>query len=254
MRDVMMEISSLQQERRFLDTQSATSRIVSTEETPTVVSSPAEKLIRLKAELAEKSVRYSSEHWDIRSLKAEIAALEEQISIRNSMPEGSGQGGSTYPQSETDSHYRTITTRLNLLRDREKNLRGDIEKLQAEIQEMPLVEIELRRLTDQYNVLMEEYGEIRAKRHDAALAQSLEQDQKAERFTLLEPPEVPLEPTRSTLKLLVLALLLSLGGGAGVAYLAEMMDDRIYGQSVLASLVGQEPLAVIPRLHGLPSV
>jgi capsular polysaccharide biosynthesis protein len=82
------------------------------------------------------------------------------------------------------------------------------------------------------------------------LAQSLEQEEKAERFTLLEPPEVPLQPVRSTLRLLALALLASVAGGAAVAYAAELLDNRIYGEKMLIALTGQKPLVIIPNLAG----
>ena len=116
---------------------------------------------------------------------------------------------------------------------------------------MPLVEIELRRLSDQYNVYMEEYSKIRANRADAALAQSLEQEEKAERFILLETPELPVEPRQSFFQLMLMALLCSIGGAAIIAYASEKLDDSLYGDSMLVSLIGEQPLAVIPNLDGV---
>ena len=138
-----------------------------------------------------------------------------------------------------------------MLQEQQKTLRGDIKQLQDEILEIPLVEAELRRLTDQYNVSMQEFSDIRSKKHDAMLAQDLEQEQKAERFVLLEPPGLPTEPKRPMSKMLAIALLLSLGAGAGIVYLAEALDDRIYGRSMLTSLTGVPPLAVIPYIENV---
>ena len=177
-----------------------------------------------------------------------MAALEQQVEAQGSASASGRSIGVNPGQSEVDAQYRELSGRLGLLREQEKTLRSDIARLQDEILEIPLVEIELRRLTDQYNVYMEEFSEVRGKKYDAALAQSLEQEQKAERFVLLEPPQVPLEPKQDMLTLSAMAIVLSLGAGIAVAYLTELLDDRIYGSELLETLTGERPLVVIPYM------
>ncbi|MBN7795260.1 GumC family protein [Parahaliea mediterranea] len=252
LRSLRMEIFALDQERRSLRSQRAAVAALSSSEGESVFASPAAQLDARKSELAEKSLRYKPGHWDIRRLKTEIAALEAQLDVSVSAPAAGVKGTTSLAaQSAVETQIGTITKKLALLRDQEKILHDDIGRLQEEILAIPEVEIELRRLTDQYNVYMEEYSEIRAKRYEASLAQSLEQEKKAERFVLLEPPQLPLEPVRSTAKMVALALVFSLGAGAGMAYLAELLDDRIYGRKMLASLTGEPPLAVIPYIEPL---
>jgi hypothetical protein len=55
------------------------------------------------------------------------------------------------------------------------------------------------------------------------------------------------------LKLFAIAFLFSVAGSAGIAYSAELLDNRIYGRAMLASLTGQQPLAVIPCIEGSPA-
>ena len=93
------------------------------------------------------------------------------------------------------------------------------------------------------------YQEMKSKQLQAELSQNLEQDQKGERFTLLEPPlrpDKPVKPNRP--KLLMLGLALSMVGGLGVAGLAESVDGGIRGARALASVTQMMPLATIPYI------
>ncbi len=246
LRAVAMEISSIQMEQRYLESQSALSGGSSAVNAALIGTPMGEQIAELRAQLAVKETQYLPTHPEIKRLKAILEEVGKQLSA-------AGEGDTDSSAAAlygSNSQYAALTIRLNLLREQENTVRADIERLQGEILEIPLVDIELRRLNDEYNVAMVEFSEIRSKRHEAELAQSLEQEQKAERFTLLEPPEVPLEPVRSTLRLLAIALLLSAAGGAVVAYAAELLDNRIYGAKMLTALTGRPPLAIIPNLAG----
>jgi hypothetical protein len=81
------------------------------------------------------------------------------------------------------------------------------------------------------------------------MAQSLEEEQKGERFVLLEPPLVPTEaarPQRSKLYAMVLAASGALG--AGLVILAELLQPGMRGDTVIAYHLGTVPLAAIPYI------
>ena len=96
---------------------------------------------------------------------------------------------------------------------------------------------------------MRDHEDVRSKQQQAQLAQNLEQQEKAERFLLLEPPNIPSEPVQPKLKLFALAFLLALGSGTGVAFAAEFLDNTIRGPTMLTSVLGRKPLAVIPYIE-----
>jgi polysaccharide chain length determinant protein (PEP-CTERM system associated) len=246
LRAVELEISSVQMEQRYLENQSAFGGGLSASETAMIGTPMGEQLKELQMQLAAREAQYLPTHPEVQRLRAILAEAQERLSAQT---DGNTDGDEAGLYA-SNSQYASLSIRLNVLREQESTIRADINRLQDELLEIPLVDIELRRLTDQYEVAMEEFSEIRAKRHEAELAQSLEQEEKAERFTLLEPPEVPLQPVRSTLRLLALALLASVAGGAAVAYAAELLDNRIYGEKMLIALTGQKPLVIIPNLAG----
>jgi hypothetical protein len=84
------------------------------------------------------------------------------------------------------------------------------------------------------------------------LAENLEVEEKAERFVLLEPPEVPSIPVSPEKpKLYAMGFVLAVGSGAGAAFLAEILDKTIRGPAMLTAILQRHPLAVIPYIDSL---
>jgi hypothetical protein len=84
----------------------------------------------------------------------------------------------------------------------------------------------------------------------AQAAENLEAEQKGERFTLIEPPLVPEEPSSPNRPLVLgLGLLLALGSAIGLPLLLEAVDGRVRGRRDLQELVSMPPLAVIPWMR-----
>jgi hypothetical protein len=79
------------------------------------------------------------------------------------------------------------------------------------------------------------------------VAENMESEQKGERFTLIEPPLVPEEPSSPNRSLvLLLGLVLSLAAAIAIPMFLEALDARVRGQRDLTTLVSAPPLAVIP--------
>ena len=90
---------------------------------------------------------------------------------------------------------------------------------------------------------------MKNKQLQAELSKSLEEEQKGERFTLLEPPLLPDKPVKPDRpKLFMLGLVLSFVGGFGVAGTAEALDGGIRGSRALASATKMTPLVSIPHI------
>jgi capsular polysaccharide biosynthesis protein len=109
------------------------------------------------------------------------------------------------------------------------------------------VERGLLALTRDYQSAQKKYEEIMEKKRTAQVAESLEGDQKAERFTVLEPPilpETPIKPNRQ--KLIALALMLALAAAGAAAALIEMLQGRVRGVRQIAAVWGQQPLVTVP--------
>jgi uncharacterized protein involved in exopolysaccharide biosynthesis len=84
---------------------------------------------------------------------------------------------------------------------------------------------------------------------EARLALALEKDRKAERFSLIEPPqypEKPAEPNRK--KVLSMAVFGSVGGGVGAGVLADSLNRSVTGPRALGALLDVPVMGVVPRV------
>jgi capsular polysaccharide biosynthesis protein len=94
------------------------------------------------------------------------------------------------------------------------------------------------------------YEEIRTKEMGAKISESLEQENKAERFVLLEAPMVPEKPIKPNRKKVVaMGFVLAPVGTGALVMLLEMMNQRVRGATALASVLGRRVLGTIPYIH-----
>lgn len=219
---------------------------------------PASELIArrdsLAADLAVAEERYSSDHPDVKRLRRELDAVSEELS------EAAEGGASETPEPDNPVYIQlkarleaTMTEIASLERQREA-LHGKIEQFETSLTAAPQVEREYRALTRDYENALANYQEVLAKKQEAEIARSLETEKKGERFTLIEPPITPEEPDRpNRAAIVLLGMLLATGGGVGAGVMAESLDERLYGRSGVARVVGIPPLAVIPVLENQAS-
>ena len=139
----------------------------------------------------------------------------------------------------TDEDIRANTEKI-------ASLNVKIERYEEYLSRAPQVEQEYQTLIRDYQNTYGKYQEIRSKMMSAELAKNLESERKGERFTLIQPPELPIDPVSPNRTALVLiGLILGIGGGVGIVILLELLSDSVYSLSDVVSLTGDAPLAVI---------
>jgi uncharacterized protein involved in exopolysaccharide biosynthesis len=111
----------------------------------------------------------------------------------------------------------------------------------------PKVEQELIALQRQLQSATARYFAVRDRQFGAEMGEALETQSKGERFVLVEPPNLPLEPsTPNRPVLLVLFLVLAPAVGIGVIVLRMTLSQSIWGGRMLDSIQGGPPIAEIP--------
>jgi hypothetical protein len=151
---------------------------------------------------------------------------------------------------QAQGELKVATLELRSLKGQRRRLQEKLSSLETRIAQTPQVERGYDELQRDLDNNKEKYKELRSKYLAAKLAQTLEEDQKAEKFSLLESPVIPTTADKpDRLKIFFLGLVVSVGGGFGIGFLAEMMDGSIRGYHSLEYVTGMEPLVVIPYIQ-----
>ncbi len=211
-----------------------------------MVLSDADRLRALQSEYRNKATLYHNSHPDMVSLREEIQLLKATM-----------QGDGTGERAADNPAYVLLQNQLKSLEAEKVALLGQQKDLQEKktrfenyILKAPEVEKDYQALLRDYNNATAKYQELKAKQREAELAENLELERKSERFVLVEPPLLPLDPISPNRQAIIfLGLILAAAAGVGIAILADVMDDAIYGEKQLGAVVGSPPLVVIPYLN-----
>jgi len=91
------------------------------------------------------------------------------------------------------------------------------------------------------------YRDIKDKLIEAELAKSLEAERKSERFTLIEPPQLPSKPIKpQKILIIIFGILGGFASGTILVLVRDTFDNAIYGARQLATVTGKMPLISIP--------
>ena len=209
------------------------------------------KLKDTEGRLAVLKQKYSETHPDVRKLSAEVENL--RASIQNvparviPQPKNSEPDNPAYIQLK--ARLEGTDSDLSSLQSQRGGLHGKLADLEKRIANTPEVERKYRELTRDYENAQRKYEEVLAKKQEAEVASNLENEQKGERFTLIEPPATPEEPSKpNRLAIALLGVVASLASAFGIGVLLERFDDRVHGRNGIGRILGVAPLAVIPRI------
>lgn len=209
------------------------------------------KRTALLAELDVARGSYSADHPDIKRLERELAALDEE---NENQATGAGQNSEEEkPDNPAYIQLRTQleTTNIELasLEARQKELSSKLHDYEQRIVQSPQVERQYRELTRDYENAWGKYKELKDKQMEAQLAEVMESERKGERFTLIEPPELPEKPIKpNRLGIAFLGILFSVAGGLGTAAVSEGMDRTVRGRKAMSELARTPLLVCVPYI------
>jgi succinoglycan biosynthesis transport protein ExoP len=211
-------------------------------------------LAAARTRLEELSQKYTPIHpavvqarWDVEQLEAKIAELRR--AARNAPAAAKGAPGTEPPDlgagTPKMSWERGEVRRLReqvagidldiaALKREKATTQQTIEEVQRRVERLPQREQDLISLTRDYDNIKKSYEELLEKKLKANISENLEEKQKAERFQILEPANLPGKPIKpDRLKVLWLALVASVVIAAGGSVGLEVLDPTL---RVLASL------------------
>ncbi len=209
-----------------------------------------DELVRQQEQLRQAQQKYGNDHPDVVQLQRAVSALE--ISFQRSLATDS----ETTKAKPNNPRYVSLRSQLEALRTSLIAENRKFDRYEAKLAEYeerltvsPFVESEYTTLRRELQNKVSKYNELKDKQIGARLAQELESGEGAERFSLASPATLPRQPdSPNRVGILLLGILLAGLLGVTVVALTEYLDDAVYDERTLASVLGVAPLAVIPRI------
>jgi succinoglycan biosynthesis transport protein ExoP len=206
-----------------------------------------------RTQLAQLRERYAADHPDVVRLQKQIDTLIQGI---KNAPAGVASAIPDHPDNPAYIQLKTQrevnTAQRSALQDKRADLERKVTDLEDRVASAPGVEHEFADLVRNLNNEQIKYSEVRQKQMSAKLSENLEDEQKGERFTLIDPPLAPEEPTSPNRPLLLLGgLVLALATGLGTIVLLESSDGSVRNRRELELLLEVPPLAILPLVETL---
>jgi polysaccharide chain length determinant protein (PEP-CTERM system associated) len=256
-RELNRDIRSLEEEKRYLQIELTSARSgISSSGGDGGLTELQQNIEDLKKALLDSSTRLTDSHPDIKALKKRIAALEEQqieeeAKARASLSDDAASSSSAYNPLVEKLQIRIDASNQKIAESRRQieAAKRKVQEIEAIVLEIPQVERGLSVLNRTYTDLLEKFSVLETKQAQAQLSQNLEEEKKAERFLLLEPPVIPTVPVRpDRMKIMGIGGFIAVAIGVGFVFLIELLDKRIRSASELEALLKHPPIVSIPYI------
>jgi len=151
------------------------------------------------------------------------------------------------PYIQIQAQRQAAVTQIRALHKKRDELQAKLSGTEKSLSLTPAVERDYNAMLRDLDSAQGEYRIVRLKQMEAETAENLEVERKGERFTLIEPPFMPEEPSSPNRPLIIIfGLMFALAAGFGTVALLESTDGTVRGREDLQALLTAPPLAVIP--------
>ena len=204
-----------------------------------------------KEELESTRARLGPDHPDVRRLERVVENLGELVANTPKSP------GPRLPVAPPDNpvyiqkqvQLKGTEISLDAAVQHRQELRTKREDLEKRLSVAPDVARDFTALMRDYEQLTDDLKKTQAKQRDALVAENLETNAMGERFTVLNPPNLPFRPVRPNRPAyLLLGFALALAAGVVAVFIRRFSDSTVRSAKEITELLEVPPLAVIPSI------
>lgn len=220
------------------------------------------ELAARKKRLEEANRKFTERHpavvqarWEVEQAEAAIAEVRKEAKA----------GGGTHVVSPSDlkqlnpemaevqrlrQQIQQIDLEINAKTRENASANRMIDQIQYKVDRLPQREQEMIALTRDYEKIKKTYDELLDKKLKAGISKKLEDDQKSERFQVVEPAGLPIRPDQpDRMQVLLLGLLSSMVIGVGGSFLLEMLNPTLRGAKEFRHYFDVPILATLPVIQ-----
>jgi polysaccharide chain length determinant protein (PEP-CTERM system associated) len=212
-----------------------------------------QQLSALQDQLEVMLSKYTPEHPDVVKLQNQIADLKKRIQEgpkSTSVPKAAVAMRETPQIQQLRAKIHQDELNIVELAHRQTQLEDEIRRTQGRVQASPMVELQLKELTRNYQTALDFYKDLLRKRENSAMATNLEHQQESEQFTILDQANLPKDPSFPDPFKFKLG---GFGGGfaLGIAILGLIVyrDKCLYTERNVEANLKLAVLASIPSFH-----
>ena len=211
------------------------------------------QILQFESTVETLLTRYTEQHPDVVTARRRLDALyrQQQEELDRAGPAGSAEwdGSSGVPNTLYEQLKLSLVNEeatIAALRQQVATANKSVEDLLDVRIQAPLVEAELTKLNRDYNVLKSKYEALLNRREAERISRAREFEADTIQFRIVEPPQVPINPSGpNRLLFLTLALIVGLGSGAGFAFLLTLSNDSISSVTQLRESFALPVLGVV---------
>jgi polysaccharide chain length determinant protein (PEP-CTERM system associated) len=215
-----------------------------------------QQLAALQTKLTNLEARYTDNYPDVIKTKSDIAALENKIAADNAQPEATQADNSTGSMGEPaqikqlrKEIYATDQEIVAKTKEQQK-VKDQIKVYQGRVESTPGIEQQYKELTRGYQTALETYNSLLRKKEDADMAKELQQQQAGEQFRVLDPANLPTEPSfPKRPRFALLGFAGGLGLGVGLALLLGLRDSSLRSERDVEIALRLPVLALVPSIE-----
>jgi uncharacterized protein involved in exopolysaccharide biosynthesis len=210
----------------------------------------SKRLMAAQASLAAMRERMGELHPDVVKAHNMVASLDRELQAATLQPQKpSGVKPENPAYINIQSQLASTTASLQSLETARVDLKRRLAEYAKRLEATPTIEPEYLDLVRDRENSVRKYQEITSRLMEAQVSAELEVQRKGERFSLINPPELPDKPDRpNRMAILLLGVFLAVVGGVGAGMVVDNVDRTIHTADQLARAMRSIPLAVIPYL------
>ncbi|MGA7521070.1 MAG: hypothetical protein WBW84_01220 [Acidobacteriaceae bacterium] len=224
---------------------------------PTGLVAMDQQLQTLRTQLADLSTRFTDAYPDVQNLKGQIARMEKaraalaaQLKARSHADQGEPAAVvENGPLAQAQSQLHATETEISTRQQAVSQLQAKINDYQARLNAAPSAEEELADLNRGYTQSQSDYNDLLKKENESQMATSMEQMQQGERFTMQDPPNLPVKPDfPNPLKFCGIGVALGLVMGVVLVGVLEYVDDRMHMGEEIRDMLPMAVISEIPEI------
>ena len=155
----------------------------------------------LQAQEAELTAHYQPDYPDVKAVHRKIQDLQKEMAKAASAPPPVTSGTPAPTRADAPgvqalrAQLRGIAVAIQAKRKEQAQLEQQIRSYQGRIQSTPEVEAQYKQLSRDYQTAQAFYDGLQTQMNKSQMATDLEHRQQGETFSVLDPPNFPIEPT-----------------------------------------------------------